>query len=107
MVFELNRQRGISLATGIERDLNQCQIRVGGKLVGYLPFGKTSQVQVTISVQFPYDALTAEEIASLEMQLETIQGYPAKVQPPEQVSRSFVEAALKAVQQAKDEEDDE
>jgi hypothetical protein len=105
MVFELNRQRGISLATGIERDLNQCQIRVGGKLVGYLPIGETPQIQAIF--EFPHDALTAEEIASLEKQLEAIQGYPAKVQRPEQVSRSFVEAAIKAVEQAKDEEDDE
>jgi hypothetical protein len=51
--------------------------------------------------------LTADEIASLEMQLEAIQGYPAKVQPPEQVSRTFVKAALEAIEQAKDEEDDE
>jgi hypothetical protein len=105
MVFELNRQRGISLATGIERDLNQCQIRVGGQLVGYLPFGETPQIQVLF--EFPHDALTADEIASLEMQLEAIQGYPAKVQPPEQASRSFVKAALEAIAQAKDEEDDE
>jgi hypothetical protein len=41
------------------------------------------------------------------MQLESIQGYPAKVQPPEQVSRTFVKAALEAIAQAKDEEDDE
>ena len=105
MVFELNRQRGISLATGIERDLNQCQIRVDGKLVGYLPLGETPQIQAIF--EFPHDALTAEEITSLEKQLETIQGYPAKVQPPEQVSRSFVKAALEAIEQAKGEEDDE
>jgi hypothetical protein len=105
MVFELNRQRGISLATGIERDLNQCQIRVGGKLVGYLQFGETPQIQAIF--EFPHDALTADEIASLEMQLEAIQGYPAKVQLPEQVSRTFVKAALEAIAQAKDEEDDE
>jgi hypothetical protein len=105
MVFELNRQRGISLATGIERDLNQCQIRVGGKLVGYLPLGETPQIQAIF--EFPHDALTAQEIASLEKQLEAIQGYPAKVQPPEQVSRSFVKAALEAIEQAKGEENDE
>jgi hypothetical protein len=105
MVFELNRQRGISLATGIERDLNQCQIRVNGKLVGYLPFGENPQIQAIF--EFPHDALTAEEIASLEKQLEAIQGYPAKVQRPEQVSRTFVKAALEAIGQAKDEEDDE
>jgi hypothetical protein len=105
MVFELNRQRGISLATGIERDLNQCQIRVGGKLVGYLPFGENPQIQAIF--EFPHDALTAEEVASLELQLEAIQGYPAKVQRPEQVSRTFVKAALEAIAQAKDEEDDE
>jgi hypothetical protein len=105
MVFELNRQRGISLATGIERDLNQCQIRVGGKLVGYLPFGETPQILALF--EFPHDALTTEEIASLEMQLEAIQGYPAKVLGPEQVSRTFVKAALEAIEQAKDEEDDE
>ena len=105
MVFELNRQRGISLATGIERDLNQCQIRVGGKLVGYLPLGETPQIQAIF--EFPHDALTHQEIASLEKQLEAIQGYPAKVQPPEQVSRSFVKAALEAIEQAKGEEDDE
>jgi hypothetical protein len=104
MVFELNRQRGISLATGIERDLNQCQIRVGGKLVGYLTFGETPQIQAIF--EFPHDALTADEITSLEMQLETIQGYPAKVQRPEQVSRSFVKAALEAIEQAKDEDDE-
>jgi hypothetical protein len=50
--------------------------------------------------------LTAEEIASLEMQLEAIQGYPAKVLGPEQVSRSFVKAALEAIEQAKDEDDE-
>jgi hypothetical protein len=105
MVFELNRQRGISLATGIERDLNQCQIRVGGKLVGYLVFGETSQILALF--EFPHDALTAEEVASLELQLEAIQGYPARVRGPEQVSRSFVKAALEAIEQAKDEEDDE
>ena len=105
MVFELNRQRGISLATGIERDLDQCQIRVGGKLVGYLVFGETSQILPLF--EFPHDALTADEIASLEMQLEAIQGYPAKVLGPEQVSRTFVKAALEAIAQAKDEEDDE
>jgi len=105
MVFVLNRQRGISLATGIERDLNQCQIRVGGKLVGYLPFGEAPQIQAIF--EFPHDALTAQEIASLEKQLEAIQGYPAKVQPPEQVSRSFVKAALEEIAKAKDEEDDE
>jgi hypothetical protein len=105
MVFVLNRQRGISLATGIERDLNQCQIRVGGKLVGYLHFGETPQILAIF--EFPHDALTAEEIASLEMQLEAIQGYPAKVQRPEQVSRTFVKAALEAIAQAKDEEEDE
>jgi hypothetical protein len=105
MVFVLNRQRGISLATGIERDLNQCQIRVGGKLVGYLPFGESPQIQAIF--EFPHDYLTADEIASLEMQLEAIQGYPAKVQRPEQVSRTFVKAALEAIEQAKDEEDDE
>jgi hypothetical protein len=105
MVFVLNRQRGISLATGIERDLNQCQIRVGGKLVGYLPLGETTQIQAIF--EFPHDALTAEEIASLEKQLEAIQGYPAKVLGPEQVSRTFVKAALEAIEQAKDEEDDE
>ena len=105
MVFVLNRQRGISLATGIERDLNQCQIRVGGKLVGYLHFGETPQILAIF--EFPHDVLTAEEIASLEMQLEAIQGYPAKVQRPEQVSRTFVKAALEAIEQAKDEEDDE
>ena len=106
MVFELNRQRGISLATGIERDLNQCQIRVGGKLVGYLPFGENPQIQAIF--EFPHDALTADEITSLEKQLEVIQGYPAKVQRPEQVSRSFVKAALEAIEQAKAEgEDDE
>jgi hypothetical protein len=104
MVFELNRQRGISLATGIERDLNQCQIRVGGKLVGYLVFGETSQILALF--EFPHDALTAEEIASLEMQLEAIQGYPAKVQPPEQVSRTFVKAALEAIEQAEGEDDE-
>jgi hypothetical protein len=105
MVFVLNRQRGISLATGIERDLDQCQIRVGGKLVGYLPLGETSQIQAIF--EFPHDYLTTEEIASLEKQLEAIQGYPAKVQPPEQASRSFVKAALEAIAQAKGEEDDE
>jgi hypothetical protein len=105
MVFVLNRQRGISLATGIERDLNQCQIRVGGKLVGYLPFGESPQIQAIF--EFPHDALTAEEIASLELQLEAIQGYPAKVLGPEQVSRTFVKAALEAIAQAKDKEDDE
>jgi hypothetical protein len=105
MVFVLNRQRGISLATGIERDLNQCQIRVGGKLVGYLPFGENPQIQAIF--EFPHDALTAEEIASLELQLEAIQGYPAKVLGPEQVSRTFVKAALEAIAQAKDKEDDE
>jgi len=105
MVFVLNRQRGISLATAIERDLDQCQIRVGGKLVGYLPFGETPQIQAIF--EFPHDYLTVGEIASLEKQLEAIQGYPAKVQPPEQVSRSFVKAALKAIEQAKGEEDDE
>jgi len=104
MVFELNRQRGISLATGIDRDLNQCQIRVGGKLVGYLPLGETPQIQAIF--EFPHDALTTEEIASLEKQLEAIQGYPAKVQPPEQVSRSFVKAALEAIEQAKEEDDE-
>jgi hypothetical protein len=104
MVFELNRQRGISLATGIERDLNQCQIRVGGKLVGYLPFGESPQVQAIF--EFPHDALTADEIASLEKQLEAIQGYPAKVLGPEQVSRSFVEAAIKAIAKAKEEDDE-
>ena len=105
MVFVLNRQRGISLATGVERDLNQCQIRVGGKLVGYLPFGESPQILAIF--EFPHDALTADEIASLEMQLEAIQGYSAKVQTPEQVSRTFVKAALEAIAQAKDEEDDE
>jgi hypothetical protein len=104
MVFELNRQRGISLATGIERDLNQCQIRVGGKLVGYLPFGETPQILALF--EFPHDALTADEIASLEKQLEAIQGYPAKVLGPEQVSRSFVRAALEAIEQAKDQDDE-
>ena len=104
MVFVLNRQRGISLATGIERDLNQCQIRVGGKLVGYLPFGENPQVQAIF--EFPHDALTADEIASLEMQLESIQGYPAKVQLPEQVSRTFVKAAQEAIAQAGDEDDE-
>ena len=104
MVFELNRQRGISLATGVERDLNQCQIRVGGKLVGYLHFGETPQILVLF--EFPHDALTAEEITSLELQLEAIQGYPAKVQRPEQVSRTFVKAALEAIEQAKDEDDE-
>ena len=104
MVFELNRQRGISLATGIERDLNQCQIRVGGKLVGYLVFGETSQILPLF--EFPHDALTAEEIASLEMQLEAIQGYPAKVRGPEQVSRTFVKAAQEAIAQAEDEDDE-
>jgi len=104
MVFVLNRQRGISLATGIERDLDQCQIRVGGKLVGYLPLGETPQIQAIF--EFPHDALTAEEITSLEKQLEAIQGYPAKVQPPEQVSRSFVKAALEAIEQAKGEDDE-
>jgi hypothetical protein len=105
MVFVLNRQRGISLATGIERDLDQCQIRVGGKLVGYLPLGETPQIQAIF--EFPHDYLTAEEIASLEKQLKAIQGYPAKVQPPEQVSRTFVKAALEAIEQAKDGEDNE
>jgi hypothetical protein len=104
MVFELNRQRGISLATGIERDLNQCQIRVGGKLVGYLVFGETSQILPLF--EFPHDALTADEIASLEMQLEAIQGYPAKVIGPEQVSRTFVKAAQEAIAQAGDEDDE-
>ena len=104
MVFELNRQRGISLATGIERDLNQCQIRVGGKLVGYLVFGETSQILPLF--EFPHDALTADEIASLEMQLESIQGYPAKVREPEQVSRSFVKAAQEAIAQAEGEDDE-
>ena len=105
MVFELNRQRGVSLATGIERDLNLCQIRVGGKLVGHLHFGETPQILPLF--EFPHDALTADEIASLEMQLEAIQGYPAKVQRPEQVSRTFVKAALEAIEQAKGDEDDE
>jgi hypothetical protein len=104
MVFELNRQRGISLATGVERDLNQCQIRVSGKLVGYLPFGETPQIQAIF--EFPHDALTADEIASLEKQLEVIQGYPAKVLGPEQVSRTFVKAALEAIAKAEDEEDE-
>ncbi len=104
MVFVLNRQRGISLATGIERDLNQCQIRVGGKLVGYLPFGESPQILAIF--EFPHDALTADEIASLEMQLEAIQGYPAKVRGPEQVSRSFVKAAQESIAQAEDEDDE-
>jgi hypothetical protein len=104
MVFELNRQQGISLATGIERDLNQCQIRVGGKLVGYLPFGETPQIQAIF--EFPHDALTPQEIASLEMQLEAIQGYPSKVLGPEQVSRSFVKAALEAIAKAGGEDDE-
>ena len=104
MVFVLNRQRGISLATGIERDLDQCQIRVGGKLVGYLHFGETPQILATF--EFPHDALTAEEIASLEKQLEAIQGYPAKLLGPEQVSRAFVKAALEAIAQAKEEDDE-
>ena len=104
MVFELNRQRGISLATGIERDLNQCQIRVAGKLVGYLVFGETSQILPLF--EFPHDALTDDEITSLEMQLEAIQGYPAKVKRPEQVSRSFVKAAQEAIAQAEDEDDE-
>jgi hypothetical protein len=104
MVFELNRQRGISLATGIERDLNQCQIRVGGKLVGYLPFGETTQVQAIF--EFPHDALTPQDITSLEKQLEEIQGYPAKVLGPEQVSRTFVKAALEAIAQAEGEDDE-
>jgi hypothetical protein len=104
MVFELNRQRGISLATGIERDLNQCQIRVGGKLVGYLPFGEMPQIQAIF--EFPHDALTAGEIASLEKQLEAIQGYPAKVLGPEQVSRTFVKAALEAIAKAEDQDDE-
>jgi hypothetical protein len=50
--------------------------------------------------------LTADEIASLEMQLEAIQGYPAKVRGPEQVSRSFVKAAQEAIAQAEDEDDE-
>ena len=104
MVFELNRQRGISLATGVERNLNQCQIRVGGKLVGYLPFGEKTQIQAIF--EFPHDALTPQEIASLEMQLESIQGYPAKVLGPEQVSRTFVKAALEAIKKAEDEHDE-
>jgi hypothetical protein len=104
MVFELNRQRGISLATGIERDLNQCQIRVDRKLVGYLVFGETSQILPLF--EFPHDALTADEIASLEMQLEAIQGYPAKVRGPEQVSRSFVKAAQEAIAQSEGEDDE-
>jgi hypothetical protein len=104
MVFELNRQRGISLATGIERDLNQCQIRVGGKLVGYLPFGETPQIQALF--EFPHDALTDDEIASLEMQLESIQGYPVKVKRPEQASRTFVKAALEAIAQSEGDDDE-
>jgi hypothetical protein len=104
MVFVLNRQRGISLATGIERDLNQCQIRVSGKLVGYLPFGEMPEIQAIF--EFPHDALNADEIASIEMQLESIQGYPAKVRGPEQVSRSFVKAALEAIAKAEGEDDE-
>jgi len=104
MVFVLNRQRGISLTTGIERDLNQCQIRVGGKLVGYLHFGETPQILAIF--EFPHDALTPQEIASLEKQLEAIQGYPAKVLGPEQVSRTFVKAALEAIAQAGEEDDE-
>jgi hypothetical protein len=69
-----------------------------------LPFGETPQIQALF--EFPHDALTDDEIASLEMQLESIQGYPAKVRGPEQVSRTFVKAALEAIAQAKDEDDE-
>jgi hypothetical protein len=104
MNFKLNRQRGVTVS-GVWLDLNQCQIRVGETLVGYLQFGKETQIQPLF--EFPHDALTDAEVANMASELEAIQGYPAKVQRPEQYSRKFVELAVEAMKQAENEDDDE
>lgn len=104
MNFKINRQRGVT-PDGIWKDLAQCQIRVGEKLVGYLQFGSQSQIQPLF--EFPHDALTDAEVANMEFELEAIQGYPAKVQRPEQYSRKFVELAIEAIKKAENEDDDE
>jgi len=103
MNFKLNRQRGITVA-GEWIDLNQCQIRVGETLVGYLIFGE--QTQILALLHFPHDALTDAELANMASELEAIQGYPAKVQRPEQLSREFARLALEEIAKAKDEDDE-
>ena len=101
-MFTLVRQQGYSV-DGRLKDLNQFQIGFNGVLVGYLPFGKVAQIQALF--QFPHDALTDDELTSIALQAEQVQGHPVEVQRPEQHSRKFYEDALEASR--KEESEDE
>ena len=105
-MFALKQQFGINLATGENKRLDQFQILFGGALVGYLHYGKVSQILPLL--QFPHDALTDEAVAMLELEAADGQGIESvKVERPEQHSRQFVEAVQKALDEEGQSDDDE
>ena len=105
-MFSLKQQFGISPSTGENKRLDQFQVLFDGALVGYLPYGKISQIQPLL--QFPHDALTLEALAMLELEAADGQGIGSvKVERPEQHSRQFVEAVQKALDEEGQDHDDE
>lgn len=105
-MFSLKQQFGISPRTGENKRLDQFQVLFDGVLVGYLPYGKVSQIQPLL--QFPHDDLTPEALAMLELEAAQGQGVESiKVERPEQHSRQFVEAVQKAIDEEGQDDDDE
>ena len=104
-MFALKQQFGIDVVTGENKRLDQFQILFDGALVGYLPYGKASQIQPLL--QFPHDALTLEALAMLELEAADGQGIESvKVERPEQHSRQFVEAVQKALDEEGEDNDE-
>ena len=104
-MFALKQQFGIQY-DGSELRLNQFQILFDGALVGYLHYGKVSQILPLFN--FPHDALTDEAVAMLELEAADGQGIESvKVERPEQHSRQFVEAVQKALDEEGHNDDDE
>lgn len=103
-MFALKQQFGIDVVTGENKRLDQFQILFDGALVGYLHYGKTSQILPLL--QFPHDALTLEALAMLELEAADGQGIESvKIERPEQHSRRFVEAVQKALDEEQDDDE--
>ena len=103
-MFSLKQQYGVGVATGENKKLTQFQILFDGALVGYLHYGKVSQILPLL--QFPHDKLDAAALAKLGKEAADGQGLASvTVEGPEQYSRQFVEAVEKAM--AEESDDDE
>jgi hypothetical protein len=100
-MFALQQQMGLR-ADGVTIPLAQFQVTFDGVLVGYLPHGEKVQLQALF--HFPHCELSADAIASLELQAEAALGHPVKVLPPEQFSRQFVDEAKRIIEGEDDDE---